>query len=318
MRADVVHGDRDHMIEVRGLTKRYGTVVAVDDLTFDVAPGVVTAFLGRNGAGKSTTLRMLLGLDRPTRGTARIDGRAYADLPAPLRAVGALLDSSAAHPGRTGRDHLRWLAAGNGIPSGRVSDVLRLVDLSTDAGRRVRGYSLGMRQRLGIAAALLGDPPVLLLDEPTNGLDAEGIRWLRAFLRELAAEGRTVVVSSHLMGEVGLTADHLLVVGRGRLLADMPLTEFVAEHGEPRLRVRTPQPERLAGALRATGAEVDPDGGALTVRGIGERRIGEVAACHGIPLLELRRDDARSLEEAFLALTAHQPAGAAREEVVRP
>jgi len=318
MRGNVAPGHREGMIEVRGLTKRYGTVVAVDELTFDVAPGVVTAFLGRNGAGKSTTLRMLLGLDRPTRGTARIDGRAYADLPAPLRAVGALLDSSAPHPGRTGRDHLRWLAAGNRIPSRRVADVLQLVDLSANAGRRVRGYSLGMRQRLGIAAALLGDPPVLLLDEPTNGLDAEGIRWLRGFLRELAAEGRTVLVSSHLMGEVGLTADHLLVVGRGRLLADMPLAEFVAEHGEPRLRVRTPEPERLAGVLGATGAEIDRDGGALAVRGIGERRIGEVAARHGIPLLELRRDDARSLEDAFLALTAPGPAGAAREEVASP
>lgn len=306
------------MIEVRGLSKHYGPVVAVDELTFDVAPGVVTALLGRNGAGKSTTLRMMLGLDRPTEGSARIDGRAYTELPAPLRAVGALLDSSAAHPARTGRDHLRWLAASNRIPGRRVADVLRLVDLAADADRRVRGYSLGMRQRLGIAAALLGDPPLLLLDEPTNGLDPEGIRWLRGFLRELAAEGRTVVVSSHLMGEVELTADHLLVLGRGRLLADMSLAEFVAGHGEPRLRVRSTEPQRLTGLLTAAGAEVTTDGGALLVRGIGERRVGAVAARHGIPLLELRRDDARSLEDAFLALTASRPArAAARQEETR-
>jgi ABC-2 type transport system ATP-binding protein len=303
------------VIEVRGLSKHYGPVVAVDELTFDVAPGVVTAFLGRNGAGKSTTLRMLLGLDRPTEGRTRIDGRAYTELPAPLRAVGALLDSSAAHPARTGRDHLRWLAASNRIPARRVAEVLRLVDLAADADRRVRGYSLGMRQRLGIAAALLGDPPVLLLDEPTNGLDPEGIRWLRGFLRELAAEGRTVVVSSHLMGEVELTADHLLVLGRGRLLADMSLAEFVTGHGEPRLRVRSTETQRLTGLLTAAGAEVTTDGGALSVRGVDERRVGEVAARHGIPLLELRRDDARSLEGAFLALTAPSPApAAARQE----
>src|SRR3954470_13570622 len=230
MRGNVAPGHREGMIEVRGLTKRYGTVVAVDELTFDVAPGVVTAFLGRNGAGKSTTLRMLLGLDRPTRGAARIDGRAYADLPAPLRAVGALLDSSAPHPGRTGRDHLRWLAATNRIPSRRIADVLQLVDLGAHAGRRVRGYSLGMRQRLGIAAALLGDPPVLLLDEPTNGLDAEGIVWIRTLMKRLAGEGRTVLVSSHLMAETALTADHLVVLGRGRLLADTATETFVREH----------------------------------------------------------------------------------------
>jgi ABC-2 type transport system ATP-binding protein len=308
------------VIEVRGLSKHHGPVVAVDDLTFDVAPGRVTAFLGRNGAGKSTTLRMLLGLDRPTRGSARIGGRAYAELPAPLHAVGALLDSSAAHPGRTGRDHLRWLAASNRVPARRIAEVLDLVDLSADAGRRVRGWSLGMRQRLGIAAALLGDPPVLLLDEPTNGLDPEGIRWLRTFLRELAGEGRTVVVSSHLMGEVEQTADHLLVVGRGRLLADVPLAGFVAGHGEPRLRVRSTERQRLAGLLAAAGAEVATEGEALLVRGIGERRVGEVAARHAVPLLELRRDDARSLEDAFLALTAPaaEPAvPAVREAVVR-
>jgi ABC-2 type transport system ATP-binding protein len=292
------------VIEVRGLSKRYGPVLAVDDLTFDVAPGTVTAFLGRNGAGKSTTLRMLLGLDRPSAGSARIDGRAYADLAAPLRSVGALLDSTAPHPGRTARDHLRWLAASNRIPDRRVAEVLDLVDLRSAARRRVRGFSLGMRQRLGIAAALLGDPPVLLLDEPANGLDAEGIRWLRSALRELAAQGRTVLISSHLMGEVALTADRLLVIGGGRLLAHTPLADFVAAHAEGRLRVRTSDPARLRSLLTAAGAGVTDDGdGALRVSGLGAERLGEVAARHGVPLLELGRDP-RSLEDAFLDLTA--------------
>ncbi|MCZ2804387.1 ATP-binding cassette domain-containing protein [Modestobacter sp. VKM Ac-2983] len=221
------------MIEVRGLTKRYGGVTAVTGLTFDVAPGVVTAFLGSNGAGKSTTLRMLLGLDRPTAGTARINGSPYAELRDPLRTVGSLLDSSAPHPGRTARAHLRWLAASNRLPGCRIDEVLHTVDLTAVADRRVRGFSLGMRQRLGLAAALLGDPAVLLLDEPVNGLDAEGIRWLRTSLRRLAAEGRTVLVSSHLMSEIEQTADHVLVIDRGRLLADTPLPDFLAEHSAP-------------------------------------------------------------------------------------
>jgi len=292
------------VIEVRGLSKRYGPVVAVDDLTFDVPAGVVTAFLGRNGAGKSSTLRMLLGLDRPSAGSARIGGRAYAELARPLRTVGALLDSSAAHSGRTARDHLRWLATSNRIPERRVTDVLDLVDLREAADRRVRGFSLGMRQRLGLAAALLGDPPVLLLDEPANGLDAEGIRWLRIFLRELASEGRTVLVSSHLMGEVALTADHLLVIGHGQLLANTPVREFVADRAEHRLRVRTAQPERLRDLLTASGAAVTIEADhALRITGIGAERVGAVAARHGVPLLELGRDE-RSLEDAFLALTA--------------
>ena len=292
------------MIEVRGLTKRYGEVTAVAGLTFDVPPGVVTAFLGPNGAGKSTTLRMLLGLDRPTAGSARIDGHAYADLPWPLRSVGSLLDSSAAHPGRTARAHLRWLAASNEIPERRVTEVLELVDLAGAAGRRVRTFSLGMRQRLGLAAALLGDPPVLLLDEPVNGLDAEGIRWLRGSLRRMAAEGRTVVVSSHLMSEVEQTADHLLVIGRGRLLADTPLADFLAEHTAGRVLVRTPQARRLAELLTAGGATatVEPDGG-VRVTGLGADAVGAVAARHGVPLLALGTDS-RSLEDAFLALTA--------------
>lgn len=292
------------MIELRGLGKRYGPVVAVDDLTVDVVPGVVTAFLGRNGAGKSTTLRLLLSLDHPTAGTARIGGRPYAAITEPLRSVGALLDSGAAHPARTARDHLRWLAASNRIAERRVGEVLDLVGLADAAGRRVRGFSLGMRQRLGTAAALLGDPAVLLLDEPANGLDAEGIRWLRALLRRLAAEGRTVLVSSHLMGEVASTADHLLVLGRGRLLADLPLREFVAAHGAGRLRVRTPRPERLRELLVAGGAAVTSEAdGALRVTGIGAQDLGDLAARHGVPLRELRGDE-RSLEDAFLTLTA--------------
>ena len=291
-------------IAVRRLSKHYGAVTAVDDLTFDVAPGTVTAFLGRNGAGKSTTLRLLLGLDRPSAGSARVHGREYADLPAPLRVVGALLDSTGAHPGHTARDHLRWLAASNRIPVRRIEEVLEQVGLTGAAGRRVRGFSLGMRQRLGIAVALLGDPPVLLLDEPTDGLDPDGIRWLRHLLRGLAAEGRTVLVSSHLMGEIARTADHLLVIGRGRLLADTPLREFLPGRGEEALRVRSTQPERLRELLLAAGAAAtaSPDG-VLRVSGAGEVRVGEVAARHGVPLLELSRDEG-SLEDAFLTLTA--------------
>jgi ABC-2 type transport system ATP-binding protein len=292
------------VIEVSGLTKRFGPVTAVADLSFAVHPGVVTAFLGPNGAGKSTTLRMLLGLDRPTAGSARIDGRAYTDLVAPLREVGALLDSGSAHAGRTARAHLRWLAASSRLPRRRVDEVLQLVHLGAAADRRVGGFSLGMRQRLGLAAALLGDPPVLLLDEPTNGLDAEGIRWLRTELRRLAAEGRTVVVSSHLMSEVAQTADHLLVIAGGRLLADTSLPAFLAEHVAGRVRVATRQPERLRGLLVAAGATTmtDRDGG-LLVAGMGADGVGAIAARHGLPLLALG-EQAGSLEDAFLALTA--------------
>lgn len=292
------------MIEVRGLVKRYGAVTAVDGLTFDVAAGRVTALLGRNGAGKSTTMRMLLGLDRPSAGTALIGGRAYEDLAEPMRTVGALLDSSAAHPGRTARDHLLWLARSNRIGARRVDEVLETVELSGVARRRVGGFSLGMRQRLGIAAALLGDPPVLLLDEPSNGLDPEGIRWLRTVLRSLAGQGCTVLVSSHLMGEVARTADHLLVIGHGRLLADAPLASFVAAHGPRSLRVRTARPQALLDLLTAEGlaASLRPDG-ALRVEGAGEERIGELAARHGVPLLELGAAE-DPLEEAFLQLTA--------------
>ncbi|GAA4739473.1 ABC transporter ATP-binding protein [Modestobacter marinus] len=291
------------MIEVRGLTKQYGPVTAVAGLTFDVPPGVVTAFLGSNGAGKSTTLRMLLGLDRPTAGTARIDGSPYAELREPLRTVGSLLDSSEPHPGRTARAHLRWLAASNRVPARRIDEVLDVVDLTAVADRRVRGFSLGMRRRLGLAAALLGDPSVLLLDEPVNGLDAEGIRWLRTSLRQLAAEGRTVVVSSHLMSEVEQTADHLLVLSRGRLLADTSLPDLLAGHSATRVLVRTPQARRLAELLTAGGATVavQPDG-ALHVAGVGADVVSSVAARHAVPLLALGAGH-RSLEDAFLALT---------------
>jgi ABC-2 type transport system ATP-binding protein len=297
------------VIEVRGLTKRYGPVTAVTDLAFDVVPGAVTAFVGRNGAGKSTTLRLLLGLERPTAGTARIAGQDYAALDRPLRAVGALLDSGGAHPGRTARDHLCWLAASNRLPAHRVAEVLDVVGLRDAADRRVRGFSLGMRQRLGVAAALLGDPAVLLLDEPTNGLDPEGIRWLRTTLRGLAADGRTVLVSSHLMGEVARTADRVLVVAAGRLVADTTVAELVGGSTGPRLRVRSTNPRRLAELLAAGGVTVEPGpDDALLVTGAGRQRIGEVAARHGVPLLELTEDEG-SLEDAVLQLTA--PGGAA-------
>jgi ABC-2 type transport system ATP-binding protein len=216
------------MIEVTGLTKRYGDTLAVDELSFSVQPGRVTGFVGPNGAGKSTTMRLILGLDAPDAGSATLGGRPYATLAEPLRAVGALLDAGAVHPGLRGSDHLRWLARSNGLPDSRVRDVLELVGLTSAARRRAGGYSLGMRQRLGIAAALLGDPPLLLFDEPVNGLDPEGIRWIRGFMRGLAAEGRTVLVSSHLMSELENTADHLIVIGRGRLLADCSIGELLA------------------------------------------------------------------------------------------
>ena len=291
------------MIEVRGLSKRYGEVVAVDDLTFDVPEGTVTAFLGRNGAGKSTTLRMLLGLDRPTAGTARIGGRAYADLDRPLRSVGALLDSSAAHPARTARDHLRWLAASNALPAHRVREVLDLVGLPDAGGRRVRGFSLGMRQRLGIAAALLGDPRVLIFDEPVNGLDPEGIRWIRDFMRSLAREDRAVLVSSHLMSEMAQTADHLVVIGRGRLIADTSMTEFTRDTGDATVLVRTPDAGSFALHLAAAGATVREGlESSLIVSGLGSADIGKLAAFHGVALTELTPQRA-SLEDAFMHLT---------------
>ncbi|MFE9039845.1 ABC transporter ATP-binding protein [Streptomyces sp. NPDC012421] len=296
-------------IDVKNLTKEYGgrrVARAVDGLTFRVEPGRVTGFLGPNGAGKSTTMRLVLGLDRPTSGSATVGGRPYATLDEPLRTVGALLDAQAAHPSRTGRDHLRFLAASNGLPARRVEEVLAETGLESAAGRRVKGYSLGMRQRLGIAAALLGDPEVLMLDEPANGLDPEGIVWIRELLRRLAAEGRAVLVSSHLMNETATFADHLVVLGRGRLLADVPMREFIDSHSHARVRVRTGDPVRLRATLRAKGWSVGEaaDGdGRWVVEGASAEEIGAVTAREGIPVFELA-DERASLEQAYLALTS--------------
>ncbi|MBV7696515.1 ABC transporter ATP-binding protein [Streptomyces sp. TRM70350] len=291
-------------IDVRDLTKEYGTRRAVDHLTFTVEPGRVTGFLGPNGAGKSTTMRLVLGLDRPTSGTATIGGRAYATLHEPLREVGALLDAQAAHGSRTGRDHLRTLAASNRIPVRRVDEVLQETGLATAARRRVKTYSHGMRQRLGIAAALLGDPPVVLLDEPSNGLDPEGIIWIRTLLRRLADEGRTVLVSSHLMNETASFADHLVVLGRGRLLADMPMREFVHARVQPRVRVRTTEDAALRELLARHGYEAAPgDGGGWIVQHARVEDIGRLASGARLPVLELAAEEG-TLEQAYLDLTA--------------
>lgn len=290
------------MIEVRGLSKRYGDVLAVDDLTFAVRPGEVTGFLGPNGAGKSTTLRMILGLDAADSGTATVGGRPYAEQPAPLRAVGALLDPGAVLPSRTAYHHLLALAAGNGIPRGRVDEALAEVGLEKAGRRRAGTFSLGMRQRLGIAAALLGDPPVLVFDEPLNGLDPEGIVWIRTLMRKTAAEGRAVLMSSHLMSEMELTADHLVVVGRGRLIADMPMKDFIEAHSEREVVVRTPQAEALRRML-ATAVDVRTEGGdTLVVTGLETAEIGALAAVGGVELHELSPRQV-SLERAFMELT---------------
>jgi len=291
------------MIEVCELTKRYGSAVAVDGLSFTVRPGRVTGFLGPNGAGKSTTMRVILGLDAPTAGWATVNGRPYQRLPHPLHQAGALLDAGAVHGGRTARDHLLAIAASNGIGARRVTEVLGLVGLDSVSGRRVRGFSLGMKQRLGIAAALLGDPPVLMFDEPVNGLDPEGIHWIRGLLRSLAAEGRTVLVSSHLMSEMALTADHLVVIGRGRLVADAPIDEFVRQSSQGNVIVRSPGGGALVGLLTRHGAAVtaQPDGG-LAVTGLDAAAIGDLASAHHIALHELTPRNA-SLEEAFMELT---------------
>ncbi|MFV2101481.1 ABC transporter ATP-binding protein [Micromonospora sp. LOL_024] len=301
------------MIELDGLTRRYGRVTAVDDLTLTVRPGVVTGFLGPNGAGKSTTLRMLLGLTAPSSGTAVIGGVRFRGLPRGLRHAGALLDAGDVHGGRSARAHLAALARSNGIGYRRVDEVLGQVGLGDAAARRVGGFSLGMRQRLGIAAALLGDPPVLLFDEPFNGLDPEGVRWVRELFRRLAAEGRTVFVSSHLMGEVEHCADRLVVIGRGRLIAEESLEEFAGRAGRAEVVVRTPGSTMLATALADAGASVRPDsGGALAVTGLSAERIAELALGLRIPLHQLTTRTA-SLEEAFVALTAADVEYAARE-----
>ncbi|MFF3645120.1 ATP-binding cassette domain-containing protein [Streptomyces sp. NPDC002564] len=291
-------------IDVQDLTKEYGTTRAVDALTFSVRPGRVTGFLGPNGAGKSTTMRLVLGLDRPTSGTATVGGRPYVSLGEPLRHVGALLDAQAAHGSRTARDHLRALAVSNRLPVRRVDEVLDEAGLTSVARRRIKTYSLGMRQRLGIAAALLGDPGVVMLDEPSNGLDPEGIIWIRELMRRLAREGRTVLVSSHLMNETATFADHLVVLGRGRLLTDTPLDDFIAAHSRGRVRVRSTEPDRLRAALRGKGYVLgDAVDGRWTVEGARAAEIGAVAAGIGVPVLELA-DEQASLEEAYLALTA--------------
>lgn len=289
------------MIEIAGLTKLYGTQRAVDDLTFTVEPGVVTGFLGPNGAGKTTTMRLILGLDRPNAGTATIDGKAYRDLRDPLRTVGALLDARQAHPNRSARNHLRWIAAANRIPVSRVDEVLDAVGLESVDDRPAGALSLGMSQRLGIAAALLGDPPVLLFDEPVNGLDPEGIHWVRTLMRSLAAEGRTVFVSSHLLAEMSNTADRLVVIGQGKLIASTTVAEFVSGSGNA-VRVRSPQLTILAEVLGDAGLQADVDGDALTVRGAAIEVIGELAARNSIVLHELSTRSA-SLEEAYLKLT---------------
>jgi ABC-2 type transport system ATP-binding protein len=307
------------MIEARVLTKRYGPKVAVNQLSFTVEPGKVTGFLGPNGAGKSTTMRLILGLDRPDGGSATIDGKRYHDLANPLRTVGALLEARSVHTGRTAFNHLLFLAQTQGLPRQRVQQVIDLVGLGAVANKRTGGFSLGMSQRLGIAAALLGDPQVFLLDEPVNGLDPEGILWIRNLMKRLAAEGRTVFVSSHLMNEMAVTADHLIVIGRGELIADCGTQEFIGSSRTQRsVLVRTPDPDRLARAITADGGHVSvaapPENGqpaaagaplaaALTVTGIPAPRIGELAAASSVVLHELT-PQMGSLEEAFMELTA--------------
>jgi ABC-2 type transport system ATP-binding protein len=295
--------DRGRMIEVHELTKRYGDKTAVDDLTFTVRPGIVTGFLGPNGAGKSTTMRMIIGLDRPTAGTAMINGRPYAHLRAPLHEVGALLEARAVHTGRSALNHLRAMAATTGVPRSRVDEVIDIVGLHDVAGRRAGGFSLGMGQRLGIASALLGDPNTLILDEPVNGLDPEGILWIRRLMQRLAAEGRTVFVSSHLMSEMALTAEHLIVIGRGRLIADAPVQDFIDRASRNTVRVRSPQAVELYDLLTGPGVAITSLGRNLfEVSGVKAEVIGDRAAAAGIVLHELSPQQP-SLEEAFMALT---------------
>ncbi len=291
------------VIEVNGVTKRYKEKVAVDDLSFEVRPGQVTGFLGPNGSGKSTTMRMIMGLDAPDAGSATVNGRTYRNLPIPLREVGALLEAKAIHPGRSAYNHLWYLAQSNDIPRSRIDAVLEMVGLTEVAGKRAGKFSLGMGQRLGIAGALLGDPEVLLFDEPINGLDPEGILWVRNLLKRLASEGRTVFVSSHLMSEMALTADHLVVIGRGHLISTGSVSEFIAQSTSQFVRVRSPRSGELRQLLMADEVEViDEDDGALSVSGMSASDIGEIAGASGIYLHELSPQMA-SLEDAFMELT---------------
>ncbi len=292
------------MIEARSLSKRYSDTVAVDDLSFTVEPGKITGFLGPNGAGKTTTMRLILGLDRPSGGTVTVNGRPFSELPAPMREVGALLDAKAVHGGRSARNHLLCLAQASKLPARRVDEVLALVGLGDVGDKRSKGFSLGMGQRLGIAAALLGDPQILMFDEPVNGLDPEGILWIRSLMKSLAAEGRTVFVSSHLMSEMENTADHLLVIGRGKLIADCTVAEFIADNSTSSVRVRTPQRSALTGLAAAVGGAVRDDGdGSLIVHGLRPDQLGNLAFEHDIRLHELTPVTA-SLEQAFMDLTA--------------
>ncbi|WP_299273217.1 ABC transporter ATP-binding protein [uncultured Georgenia sp.] len=291
------------MIEARNLTKRYGEKTAVDDVTFTIPAGTVTGFLGPNGAGKSTTMRMIVGLDRPTSGTVTVNGAPYPRHRAPLREVGALLEARAVHPGRTARSHLTALAASHRIPRKRVDEVIEMTGLGPVANKRVKGFSLGMGQRLGIAVALLGDPHTLILDEPVNGLDPEGVTWIRTLVRQLAAEGRTVLLSSHLMSEMAQTADQLLVIGRGRIIAAGPVQEVIDSATGAVVKVRSPQATELAARLEVDGARVQITADALDVRGASVEQVGTLAARHGIVLHELRLQRA-SLEEAYLNLTS--------------
>jgi ABC-2 type transport system ATP-binding protein len=299
-------GELEPAIEAVGLTKRYGSITAVDDLSFKVRSGAVTGFLGPNGAGKTTTLRMLLSLARPTAGYATVVGRPYTKLDDPVRTVGANLEVAGAHPGRSGRNHLRSLAAMAGLPRGRVEEVLRLVELEDAADRRFGKYSMGMRQRLGLASTLLGDPSVLVLDEPANGLDPRGIRWLRDFLRAMAGEGRTVLVSSHVLAEVAQTVDDVVVINRGRMVTQGPVSQLT---GGGSVRVRTPQPVELSAALERAGlASTRQSDGSVLVEAPDAAHVGELAFRAGVPLHELT-PLATSLEEAFLALTSDSPEG---------
>ena len=307
------------MIEVRDLTKRYGDKVAVDHLNFTVEPGRVTGFLGPNGAGKSTTMRLILGLDHPNSGTATINGQRYQDLPSPLRTVGALLEAKSVHGGRSARNHLLFLAQTQELPRSRVDEVLGLVGLQEVADKRAGSFSLGMSQRLGIAAALLGNPQVLLLDEPVNGLDPEGVLWIRNLMKQLAAEGRTILVSSHLMNEMAVTADHLIVIGRGKLIVESATEDVIARSADKSVRVRTPDAARLAELITAAGGTATPGesgggqaapgvpaagngAGLLTVTGLSAAQIGEIAASASVVLHELT--PLASLEEAFMELTS--------------
>jgi ABC-2 type transport system ATP-binding protein len=292
------------MIEIRGLSKRYGDRIAVDDLSFTIRPGHVTGFLGPNGAGKTTTMRLILGLDSPSAGSVTIDGKPFAQVYSAMREVGALLDAKAVHGGRTAYNHLWCLAATNGIPRSRVDEVIGIVGLDDVARKRSKGFSLGMSQRLGIAAALLGDPEILMFDEPVNGLDPEGIRWIRTLMRSLAADGRTVFVSSHLMSEMENTADHLIVIGRGKLIADCPTAEFTTSGSAAKTTVvKTPDGGRLAEAVTAAGGTLERADDEFTVRGLEAERVGELALANGI-LLHYLAPARVSLEEAFMELTA--------------